>query len=93
MLLSVFYTGNNRNLEGKVINFFFIHTYFLFLNLIVWGLSCGTWDLQHGSQAQLPGGLWDLSFQTRDQTHIPCIARQILNHWTTREVPLHTILR
>ena len=25
--------------------------------------------------------------QTRDQTHVPCIGRQILNHWTTREVP------
>ena len=23
---------------------------------------------------------------TRDQTHVPCIGRQILNHWTTREV-------
>ena len=25
------------------------------------------------------------SSQTRDQTHIPCIGRQILNHWTTKE--------
>ena len=24
---------------------------------------------------------------TRDQTHVPCIARQTLNHWTSREVP------
>ena len=22
---------------------------------------------------------------TRDQTHVPCIGKQILNHWTTRE--------
>ena len=29
----------------------------------------------------------DLSSLTRDQTHTPCIERQILNHWTTREVP------
>ena len=28
-----------------------------------------------------------LSSPTRDQTLIPCIARQIFNHWTTREVP------
>ena len=28
-----------------------------------------------------------LSYPTRDQTHDPCIARRILNHWTTREVP------
>ena len=26
--------------------------------------------------------------QTRDQTCVPCIAGQILNHWTTREVQL-----
>ena len=24
---------------------------------------------------------------TRDQTHVPCTGRQILNHWTTRKVP------
>ena len=27
------------------------------------------------------------SFQTRDQTHVPCVGRQIPNRWTTREVP------
>ena len=31
--------------------------------------------------------MWDLSFPTKDQTHILCIGRRILNHWTTREVP------
>ena len=30
--------------------------------------------------------MWDLSFLTRDRIHIPCLARQILHHWTTREV-------
>ena len=40
-----------------------------------------------GAQAQLPRGLWYLSSLTRDQIHVPCIRRQILNHWTTREVP------
>ena len=40
-----------------------------------------------GARAKLPRGMWDLSFPTRDQTGIPCIARPILNHWTTREVP------
>ena len=38
--------------------------------------------------AQLLHGIWNLSSLTKDQIHIPCIARQILNHWTTREVPL-----
>ena len=32
--------------------------------------------------------IYDLSFQTRDQACIPCIARLILNHWTTMEVPI-----
>ena len=28
----------------------------------------------------------DISSQTRDRTRVPCISRQILNHWTTCEV-------
>ena len=31
--------------------------------------------------------MWDLSAPIRDQTRVPCIARQILIHWTTRQVP------
>ena len=27
------------------------------------------------------------SSQTRDGSCVPCIGRQILNHWSTREVP------
>ena len=38
------------------------------------------------AQAQLLHDMWNLSSPTRDRTHIPCIARKILNHWTTREV-------
>ena len=38
--------------------------------------SCSTWAL-YLQQAGLVG----------DQTRVPCIRRQILNHWTTREVP------
>ena len=37
--------------------------------------------------------MWDLSSPTKDQTHIPCIGRQSLNHWTTREVPLISLFR
>ena len=40
--------------------------------------SCGAW-------ASLPRGMWDLSSLTKDRTHVLCIRRQILNHWTTRE--------
>ena len=32
--------------------------------------------------------MWDLSFQARDQTCIPCVRKWILNHWTTRKVPV-----
>ena len=31
--------------------------------------------------------MWDLSPLVRDQTHVPCIGRQIDNHCTTREGP------
>ena len=31
--------------------------------------------------------MWDFSYLTRDQIHTPCIGRQSLNHWTTREAP------
>ena len=31
--------------------------------------------------------MWDFSSTTRDWTCIPVIARQILNYWTTTEVP------
>ena len=30
--------------------------------------------------------MWDLSSLTRDRTHVPCIVRRILCHWTMREV-------
>ena len=32
--------------------------------------------------------MWDLTSPTRDWTSNPCVARQILNHRTTREVPV-----
>ena len=30
--------------------------------------------------------MWNLSSLTRDGTYVPCIGRQILNHWINREV-------
>ena len=41
----------------------------------------------YSTQAELLCGMWDLSSLTRGRTHVLCIARQILNHWTDREVP------
>ena len=40
-----------------------------------------------GSRAQLLRGMWESS-QTRAQTRVPCIGRQILNHCATREAPV-----
>ena len=71
-------------------------------NWLSWGLvearelfvaSCGSFVAacglsSYGVCAQLFLGMWDLGSQTRDQTLVPCIARQSLNHWTTRDVPL-----
>ena len=31
--------------------------------------------------------MWDLISLIRDQTHVPCISKWILNYWTTRKVP------
>ena len=45
-----------------------------------------------GSCAQLLCSMRDLSSPTRDRTHTPYIAGQILNHWTTREVPFPLLL-
>ena len=44
-----------------------------------------------GSQAQLPCDMWDLSSPTRDRTCVTCVGRQILCHWTTREVPRYIV--
>ena len=45
----------------------------------------GPWALGHVGLV----ALWNVeSSWTRDGTCVPCIGRQILNHWTTREVQL-----
>ena len=57
------------------------------------GSICCFWAAEHvgfgscGTQAQLPQGIWNLRSPARDWTHTSYIARQVLNHWTTREVP------
>ena len=43
------------------------------------GISC------FGTRTQLPYTRG--TSKTRDQTHVPCIDRWILNYWTTRKVP------
>ena len=49
------------------------------------GLSCcRAWAPEHLGLFIARGHVE--SSQTRDQTHVPCIGRWILNHWTAREV-------
>ena len=38
-------------------------------------------------------GIWNPNSLTRDQTHVPCVARQILNHWAAREAPIFQLLQ
>ena len=45
------------------------------------GLYSAGWVVAHSL------GSCHISFRTRDLTCVPCICRQILNHWTTCEVP------
>ena len=62
----------------------------LFYFLAALSLNCGSQVLCCGAQASLVvehglscHGVWDLDSQTSDGVHIPCIGRQILNHWST----------
>ena len=50
---------------------------------------CGARALELGLSSCVtgPAAPWHVeSSQTRYQTHVPCTGRQILNHWTPREV-------
>ena len=61
-------------------------------------LSCGWQVLEYAGSVVAACGLspsclplpcahsmWDLSSLIRDQTCIPCIGRQVLNHWTSKK--------
>ena len=63
--------------QGLGILFIFLKKLFMYLFMAALGLS---------SHAQTSLYLWHAD--SREQTHVPCIAKWILNHWTTREVPL-----
>ena len=59
---------------------------FFFL-LAMLGLCCRTLVSLIASLVAAAQDMWDLSSSTRNWTLVPCIGRQILNHWLTREVP------
>ena len=76
-------------------NFFFECGFFLSFFLAELVFICRMWIslvavcrlFGYCTQALMPCGMRDLSSPTRDQTHVPCIGRQILNLWISREVP------
>ena len=67
-----------------------------------WLSCCGAWALGTGAQQFLDSRaqaqqLWHTGLvapwhvespQTRDQTCVSCIGRQVVNHWTTKEIPI-----
>ena len=78
--------------------FFFFFFWLCWVFVTIWGLlllqSTGPRAQQSacGVLAGLLRGIWDLNSPTRDRTHLPCIGRWILNHWTVREVPSCSLL-
>ena len=74
--------------------FFLKKTFILFIYFwLPWalGFSCSTQGPRClsscSAQALLLCNMWNLPSLTKDQTLVPCIGRQVCNHWTTREVP------
>ena len=66
--------------------------------MAAFSLSCGTggfhcimWDLSVWSTDLIVLSYMGSQFPHQRWTHIPCIARRILNHWTTREVSVQTL--
>ena len=83
--------GLERPFEGKEgVDFLFLILFFKSLYMAVLGLRCAPQHRLFAALCRLGCSVafGDLSSPISDQTHIPCIARQILNHWTSREVPL-----
>ena len=78
----------------SLINYFFSIYFIVYLfgcvksvaALCMWTLALFTLLFTCGTWAQLPCIMWDLNSPTRNQTHVPHIGRQILNHWNTREI-------
>ena len=53
--------------------------------LQLWRVGSRTQESQLGG-FYFPGGKWDASSPSRDWPGVPCISRQILSHWTSREI-------
>ena len=92
-------TRKGREFLYKLVGLFVVVVlifYYLFIFGCVGSLLQSLWGLLPSwgyGWAKLLHGVWDLSSPTRVQTHIPCLTRQILNLWTTREVPRELFMR
>ena len=82
--------------------FFYLAALGLSCSRQIFTASCGIFFAAvHALYGALAQNLWcanlgplqnvGFSSLTRDRTCIPCMARQILNHWTTRGVPFKNI--
>ena len=92
----IFMIGPPENLDyrGKLVDCGVIRLSSVCTALWLWGLLLWIMDSRAhglsscGVQTYLFCGTWDPSSPARDWTGVPCIGRQFLNHWTTREVPV-----
>ena len=80
---------------------YYVHKMYTLLSCGMWALSLrcadspamtcrlSSWGMQacRYELTKMLLGRWDLNSLTRDQTHVPALQKQILNPWTTREVP------
>ena len=74
-----------------------LSSFYLFIYLAASGLGCVMWDLllqgtdslvvAHGLSCSVARGI--LVSPPGIKIHVSCIARRILNQWTTREIPGH----
>ena len=73
---------------------YFIYIFVWFPRVLVVAhriFGCGVWVLQHWPCSCSMWALqlcdtWDRISPTKNRTHVPCIGKRILNHWTTRNV-------
>ena len=70
-----------------MIFFFFFNYLFIWLHWVLVAASGIFITSLVAARALLLCGMWDLSSLTKDWTPIPYITGQILNQWTSREVP------
>ena len=70
-----------------MIFFFFLNYLFIWLHWVLVAASGIFIRSLVAARALLLCGMWDLNSLTKDWTPIPYITGQILNQWTSREVP------